>query len=1081
MEKTARKMESGEGNSHDLHRGTIPDSSKIRPPNLGLEMALASAYPRLIVEWRTVSTKGVVTATSASGNCGRTFLRRTSDVCIPPCPTISPLVFVLRGDQHYTNRVLQVLVPRNTCLVWCNVVIFSVYILPWPVPLRLYLQVLEDSRGRVGADDFLSFKTYSNQGEPGSIPGLVTGFSHVGIVPQRCRWSAFFLGGLPFPPPFHSGAAPYSPQLPSSALNTSLAEPHTPIGVPKYSHLQGTYQLQGCFNGDLVISRVYWQHAENEGRERRLCIGTDLKTKKQSTSSLVNARATFLRVPRPRRLSVAGESLAAELTSLWRQLCGARLRTQAHEDAAGRCARGCHLGYENTICGVELLGDDLAAEDIAPPPQNGNLLLHRRNNHQRSSIFATGRPAGSLRSKYLERGRPEEAACRGRRTVEFFSRTLKRFTTSEPPALESRTQASSSDACHNEPLQTSGLSVKYCSTLEKPPGMYGRTALGGHVMGMPLLPPPPCRPYFLSRRSGCLPAGSGSEFQSYGTRGERCLLLVFSLGFSVFPTAAFRRLCTLSQVSLRPLFRLARNDRSRCSQLLFAAGVAAAGDVDHHAFEREGSRWRSGQNTLLPPRLARFDTRRGRPSQDFRTWGSWRTMPLICGFFLRSPVSSDVPYSYNTSAVLRSGRGVGEKHFNHSVLELFNNKGSLPVIPVITAYSFSRGKTSHLVDLQITAIPSSRAGEDNFQWSTSPKQNSLNSRDDNNTIRGGGHLLKLPAVHEGKVRFQPRRSVRDAIRECGVDALVRQWGKGVTTSLVTHVHTTVCLLPPRSATEPGGGGGPWSTSAPRRAAASILPPCCSGCLSSCNCCVPTPPLSTCRLKAVPTSQALRLGTLLLVMYVAVSSFMFPVLLRLKRREKLQWFRTLVQAVACLEKFPPMRPENYGAQSHLTLSPLQSSRAQPFDKQYASDEKRFCETVAENQLVMLVILHEVTMEEEICRSSNTHKHTDEVKPHSALEDNSSVRHDGNTARHARRSDETLGVRVNVARIAPSLLNLGRAVPPQFSPCPASRKCSRVLQAPSRTVGFTRQFHTLSSIPTTSTSLAVVPQSPVVVHT
>ncbi|KAJ8875843.1 hypothetical protein PR048_023745 [Dryococelus australis] len=37
----------------------------------------------------------------------------------------------------------------------------------------------------------------------------------------RCRWSASFLGDLPFPPPFHSGAAPYSPLSPSSALKIS--------------------------------------------------------------------------------------------------------------------------------------------------------------------------------------------------------------------------------------------------------------------------------------------------------------------------------------------------------------------------------------------------------------------------------------------------------------------------------------------------------------------------------------------------------------------------------------------------------------------------------------------------------------------------------------------------------------------------------------------------------------------------------------------------------------------------------------------------------------------------------------------
>ncbi|KAJ8894159.1 hypothetical protein PR048_006769 [Dryococelus australis] len=44
-----------------------------------------------------------------------------------------------------------------------------------------------------------------------------------------------------------------------------------------------------------------------------------------------------------------------------------------------------------------------------------------------------------------------------------------------------------------------------------------------------------------------------------------------------------------------------------------------------------------------------------------------------------------------------------------------------------------------------------------------------------------------------------------------------------------------------------------------------------------------------------------------------------------------------------------------------------------------------------------------------------------------------------------------------------------------------QCSRVLQVPSSTVGFTRRFHTLSTIQATNTSLAVVLQSPVVVHT
>ncbi|KAJ8878872.1 hypothetical protein PR048_019471 [Dryococelus australis] len=38
----------------------------------------------------------------------------------------------------------------------------------------------------------------------------------------RCCWSAGFLGDLPFPPPFHSGAAPYSLQSPTSTLKTSM-------------------------------------------------------------------------------------------------------------------------------------------------------------------------------------------------------------------------------------------------------------------------------------------------------------------------------------------------------------------------------------------------------------------------------------------------------------------------------------------------------------------------------------------------------------------------------------------------------------------------------------------------------------------------------------------------------------------------------------------------------------------------------------------------------------------------------------------------------------------------------------------
>ncbi|KAJ8882173.1 hypothetical protein PR048_018661 [Dryococelus australis] len=64
----------------------------------------------------------------------RIFLKRTSNVCMSPCPTISPAVSVLRVMQHRTKCMTKVLVHCNTCLVWYNNLMFSVCILPYPVP-----------------------------------------------------------------------------------------------------------------------------------------------------------------------------------------------------------------------------------------------------------------------------------------------------------------------------------------------------------------------------------------------------------------------------------------------------------------------------------------------------------------------------------------------------------------------------------------------------------------------------------------------------------------------------------------------------------------------------------------------------------------------------------------------------------------------------------------------------------------------------------------------------------------------------------------------------------------------------------
>ncbi|KAJ8888187.1 hypothetical protein PR048_007674 [Dryococelus australis] len=49
---------------------------------------------------------------------------------------------------------------------------------------------------------------------PNPLPLLpVLGFSQNGNRAGRCRWSAGFLGDLPFPPPLHFGAQPYSPHF----------------------------------------------------------------------------------------------------------------------------------------------------------------------------------------------------------------------------------------------------------------------------------------------------------------------------------------------------------------------------------------------------------------------------------------------------------------------------------------------------------------------------------------------------------------------------------------------------------------------------------------------------------------------------------------------------------------------------------------------------------------------------------------------------------------------------------------------------------------------------------------------------
>ncbi|KAJ8883188.1 hypothetical protein PR048_015028 [Dryococelus australis] len=53
----------------------------------------------------------------------------------------------------------------------------------------------------------------------------------------RCRWSAGFLGDLPFPPPLHYDAAPYSPQSSTTALNTSILRACDRVVPPPVKYL----------------------------------------------------------------------------------------------------------------------------------------------------------------------------------------------------------------------------------------------------------------------------------------------------------------------------------------------------------------------------------------------------------------------------------------------------------------------------------------------------------------------------------------------------------------------------------------------------------------------------------------------------------------------------------------------------------------------------------------------------------------------------------------------------------------------------------------------------------------------------
>ncbi|KAJ8874477.1 hypothetical protein PR048_025337 [Dryococelus australis] len=92
----------------------------------------------------------------------------------------------------------------------------------------------------------------SHQGDPGSIPGWVTPDFHLWESSRTMPLvGGFFLGDLPFPPPFHSSAAPYSPQSSLSALKTltlrAVQNLSTPSQYERKPPFKGWGQPQASF------------------------------------------------------------------------------------------------------------------------------------------------------------------------------------------------------------------------------------------------------------------------------------------------------------------------------------------------------------------------------------------------------------------------------------------------------------------------------------------------------------------------------------------------------------------------------------------------------------------------------------------------------------------------------------------------------------------------------------------------------------------------------------------------------------------------------------------------------------------
>ncbi|KAJ8872208.1 hypothetical protein PR048_025810 [Dryococelus australis] len=182
-------------------------------------------------------------------------------------------------------------------------------------------------------------------GEPGSIPSRITQEFRMW---ESCRWSACFLGDLPFTPPLHSGVAPYSPRF-NLIGSQDLAVKSRPNSPTQF------YPSTSC-TGTLTLSPVY--AAGSEGREN--CVGRQLASLSAPTYPLDESGGQWSRMlasvrqSAPLRLadSDKGTRAAACSTSIYRSC---RLWHELRATVSDRTDLGVHFLRPHSVYKKDLL------------------------------------------------------------------------------------------------------------------------------------------------------------------------------------------------------------------------------------------------------------------------------------------------------------------------------------------------------------------------------------------------------------------------------------------------------------------------------------------------------------------------------------------------------------------------------------------------------------------------------------------------------------------------------------------------------------------------------------------------------